>query len=155
VPLLKPPHPQLSKIATLRARPLTRAHLCSPIARPRRLGHIRQGKPYFAAKFHRAEAFFTRLFAPTRRRNTQHLCRYFTVPQLWEIGQTSQLTRADRESLRGGDQWYQGQLFDHACRESVDKGLSPHQVSALVNPGSGATKKASSGEFVGNWWLQR
>jgi len=46
-------------------------------------------RPPQRQKFHRAEAFFTRLFAPTRRANTQHLCRYFTVRQLWEIGQTN------------------------------------------------------------------
>ena len=87
-------------------------------------------------KFHRAEAFFTRLFAPTPRVDIQHLCRYFTVRQLWESGQTSQLTRTDRESLRNGDQRYQGQLFDHAYREwAAGKGLSPADISAIVNSG--------------------
>jgi hypothetical protein len=81
----------------------------------------------------RAEMFFTRLFAPTPRVDIQHLCRYFTVRQLWESGQTSQLTRTDRESLRDGDQRYQGQLFDHAYREWAAKGLSPADISALVN----------------------
>ncbi len=41
-------------------------------------------------KFHRAEAFFNRTSIPTPRVNTQHVCRYFTVRQLWESGQTRQ-----------------------------------------------------------------
>ena len=77
--------------------------------------------------------FITRLFAPTPRVDIQHLCRYSTVRQLWESGQTSQLTRTDRESLRDGDQRYQGQLFDHAYREWAATGLSPADISALVN----------------------
>jgi hypothetical protein len=38
VPLLKPPDPQLPKSATLRARQVTRAHVCSPISCLSRLG---------------------------------------------------------------------------------------------------------------------
>jgi hypothetical protein len=87
-----------------------------------------------SAKFHRAEAFFTRLFAPSPRVNPQHLCRYFTVRQLWESGQTAQLTCADREFLRDGDQRYQGQFFDQTYREWTSKGLAPNEISALVNP---------------------
>lgn len=86
-------------------------------------------------KFHRAEAFFTRLFAATDRVNTQHLCRYFAVRRLWESGQTSQLTRTDRELLRHGDQRYQGHLFDQMYQDWVTKALSPNEVKALVNPG--------------------
>ena len=93
-------------------------------------------------KFRRAEAFFTRRFARTPRVNPQPLCRYFTVRQLWESGQTGQLTRTDRELLRDGDQRYQGQLFDHAYREWGAKGLSPAEVNALVNPGPEQQKMA-------------
>jgi len=85
-------------------------------------------------KFHRAEAFFTRLFAATHRVNTQHLYRYFAVRRLWESGQTSELTRTDRELLRDGDQRYQGHLFDQMYQDWVTKGLSPTEVNALVNP---------------------
>src|SRR5260370_32496854 len=88
------------------------------------------------------ECFFPRLFAATHRVNTQHLCRYFAVRRLWESGQTSQLTRTDRELLRDGDQRYQGQLFDHAYREYLATGLSPAQVNTLVNPGSDQQKMA-------------
>jgi hypothetical protein len=95
-----------------------------------------------AGKFHRAEAFFTRLLAPTARIDTHHLFRYFTIRRLWESGQTSQLTRTDRELLRDGDQRYQGQLFDHAYREYVARGLSTAQVNALVNSGSEPQKMA-------------
>jgi hypothetical protein len=95
-----------------------------------------------AGKFRRAEAFFTRLFAPTTRVNTQHLWQYFTVRQLWERGQTSQLTRADRELLRDGDHRYQGQTFDHMYREWQASGLSPTQLNTLVNPDSGQPKMA-------------
>ena len=89
-----------------------------------------------AGKFHRAEAFFTRRLAPTARIDTHHLFRYFTIRQLWESGETSHLTRTDRELLRDGDQRYQGRLFDHAYREWLARGLSPAQVHTLVNPGS-------------------
>jgi hypothetical protein len=85
-------------------------------------------------KFHRAEAFFTRVFAATHRVNTQYLCRYFAVRRLWESGQTSQLTRTDRELLRHGDQRYQGYLFDQIYQDWVTKGLSPTEVKTLVNP---------------------
>jgi hypothetical protein len=87
-----------------------------------------------AAKFHRAEAFFTRLFAPSRRINPHHLCQYFTVRQLWENGQTSQLTRTDRDLLRDGDQRFQTKVFADAYRDWVAKGLSPDDLNSLVNP---------------------
>ena len=87
-----------------------------------------------AAKFHRAEAFFTRLFTPSPRVNSQHLRQYFAVRQLWESGQTSQLTRADRDVLRDGDQRYQGQLFAEVYRECASKELTPDEISTLVNP---------------------
>lgn len=95
-----------------------------------------------AGKFHRAEGFFTRLLGPAPRVDTQQLVRYFTIRQLWESGQTSQLTRADRDLLRDGDQRYQDQLFDHAYREYLTRGLSPAQVNTLVNPGSERQKMA-------------
>jgi len=95
-----------------------------------------------AGKFHRAEAFFARRLAPTARIDAHHLFRYFSIRQLWESGQTSQLTRADRELLRDGDQRYQGQLFDHTYREYLAGGLSPAQVNTLVNPGSERQKMA-------------
>jgi hypothetical protein len=87
-----------------------------------------------AAKFRRAEAFFTRLFAPSPRVNTQLLCRYFTVRQLWESGQTSQLTRADRDVLRDGDQRYQSKIFADAYRDWAAKGLTPEDLGTLLNP---------------------
>jgi hypothetical protein len=87
-----------------------------------------------AAKFHRAEAFFTRLFAPSPRVNSQHLNQYFTVRQLWESGQTDQLTRSDRDLLRIGDQRYQDQLFDRAYREWAAKGLTPADLDTLFSP---------------------
>ncbi len=37
----------------------------------------------------------------------------------------SQLTRADRDLLRDGDQRYQDQLFDHAYREWIDQRTLP------------------------------
>ena len=87
-----------------------------------------------AAKFQRAKAFFTRMFAPSPRVNPQHLRQYFTVRQLWENGQTSQLTRTDRDLLRDGDQRYQSQFFDQVYRGWVSKGLEPNEVTAFVNP---------------------
>jgi hypothetical protein len=99
-------------------------------------------------KFHRAEAFFTRMFAATHRVDTQHLCRYFAVRRLWESGQTSQLTRTDRELLRDGDQRYQGQLFDHAYREYLATALSAAQVNTLVNPGSEQQKMAFKSQLL-------
>ena len=89
-----------------------------------------------ARKFHRAEACFTRFFAPTARIDAHHLHRYFTIRHLWESGQTSQLTRADRDLLRDGDQRYQGPSFDHSYREFVAQGVSPAQLDTLMNPGS-------------------
>ena len=49
---------------------------------------------------------------------------------------TSQLTRADRDLLRDGDQRYQGPLFAHGYREFIAQGLSPDQVDTLMDPGS-------------------
>jgi len=89
-----------------------------------------------ARKFHRAEAFFTRRLAPTARIDTHHLFRYFTIRHLWESGETGQLTRADRELLRDGDQRYQARLFDHAYREYLARGLSATQLNTLVSPAS-------------------
>src|SRR6266851_5475836 len=93
-------------------------------------------------KFHRAEAFFNRTSIPTPRVNTQHVCRYFSVRQLWESGQTSQRTRPDRELLRDGDQRYQGHLFDQMYQDWVTKGLSPTEVNALINPSPERQKMA-------------
>ncbi len=87
-----------------------------------------------AVKFLRAEAFFTRLFAPSPRVNPQHLRQYFSVRQLWENGQTDKLTRSDRDLLRDGDQRYQSKIFADAYREWTSKGLAPDEISALVNP---------------------
>jgi hypothetical protein len=95
-----------------------------------------------AEKFHRAEAFFTRRFDPTPRVDTHHLYRYFIIRQLWESGQTGQLTRTDRELLRDGDQRYQGQLFEHAYREWVANRFSLSEVSLLVNPSPERQKMA-------------
>jgi len=95
-----------------------------------------------AAKFSRAEAFFTRLFAPASPVNTQHLTRYFTVRQLWENGHTDQLTRADRDHLRDGDQRYQNKIFAEAYRDWAAKKLTPDDLSTLVNPSSGEQKMA-------------
>jgi hypothetical protein len=222
VPLLKPPLPQLPKSPNLRARPVTRAHVSSPIACLRRLGtsgersrtyaaiderpvcvlvepddnapngardirneslplllgrpepgpdhsvaafghcdsasnsllafvsHLENHQPLLrhlpafeiyavpsAAKFHRAEAFFTRLFAPTRRVTTQHLCRYFTVRQLWEIGQTSQLTR-----IAGWRSAVPRPIIRPRVSGVGGQRLFRHEVSALVNPGSEQQKMA-------------
>ncbi len=93
-------------------------------------------------KFHRAEGFFNRTSIPTPRVNTQHVCRYFSVRRLWESGQTSELTRTDRELLRDGDQRYQGHLFDQMYQDWVTKGLSPTEVNALINPSPERQKMA-------------
>jgi len=86
------------------------------------------------AKFHRAEKVVTRLFAPSPHANPQHLCQYFTIRRLWENGQTSQLTRSDRDLLRDGDQRYQGQFFANAYQEWASKALSPTDLGTLFNP---------------------
>ena len=95
-----------------------------------------------ARKFHRAEAFSTRQYAPPPPVDTQRLCRYFTVRQLWESHKYGSLTRADRDLLRDGDKRYQGHLFDQTYRDWITKGLTPTEVNALINPGSERQKMA-------------
>ncbi len=80
--------------------------------------------------FHWAEAFFNRVFNPRPRVNPQPVCRDFTVRQVWESGQTSQLTRPDRELLRHGDQRYQEHLFDQMHQDWVAEGLSSTEANA-------------------------
>ena len=93
-------------------------------------------------KFDRAQAFFTRHCTPPPRVDTQHLCRYFTVRQLWESHKYESLTRADRDLLRDGNKRFQGHLFDQTYRDWTSKGLSPTQVNTLVNPGPERQKMA-------------
>jgi hypothetical protein len=93
-------------------------------------------------KLHRAEAFSTRQYASPPPVDTQHLCRYFTVRQLWESHKHGSLTRADRDLLRDGDKRYQGHLFDQTYRDWITKGLTPTKVNALINPGSERPKMA-------------
>jgi hypothetical protein len=87
-----------------------------------------------AGKFHRAGAFFTRQCTAHPRIDTQHLCRYFTVRQLWDQNKHSLLTRADRDLLRDGDKRFQGQLLEQTYRDWTSKGLSQTEVNTLVNP---------------------
>jgi len=65
-----------------------------------------------AAKFHRAQGFFSRTFDSNTPVDTAQLARYFYIRQLWESHKTESLTRADRDLLRDGDKRFQGFLFE-------------------------------------------
>ena len=86
------------------------------------------------SKFHRAAAFFARLFGNEDGLDARHLVRYFQLRLLWETNRTSMLSRADRDFLRAGDKRYHGEPFDSAYQKWASKGLSDPDIDRLLGP---------------------
>jgi len=94
------------------------------------------------SKFHRATAFFARVFGNDGHVDARHLVRYFQLRLLWETNRTTMLTRADRDFLRAGDKRYNGEPFDSAFRKWASTGLSDPDIDALLGPPQSRPKRS-------------
>jgi hypothetical protein len=94
------------------------------------------------SKFHRAAAFFARLFGNGGDLDARHLVRYFQLRLLWETNRASMLSRADQDFLRAGDKRYHGELFDSAYRKWASKGLSDPDIDTLLGPAPSRPKRS-------------
>jgi hypothetical protein len=86
------------------------------------------------SKFHRAGAFFSRLFGDSGSVDARHLVRYFQLRLLWETNRTGMLSRADRDFLRAGDNRYDGEPFESGYQKWATQRLSDADIDALLGP---------------------
>jgi len=68
-------------------------------------------------RFARARRLFDSLMPKHTQVDTRELLYYFRIARLWEIGETAELTRQDREFLRAGDQKFRCEPFTSIYRK--------------------------------------
>jgi hypothetical protein len=85
-------------------------------------------------KLDRASQVFNAIFRNAKRPDPGHLAGYFQIRRLWETGQNSSLTRADRDLLRAGDTQYKGEPFESAYQKWFAASVSEVDLDALFGP---------------------
>lgn len=68
-------------------------------------------------KCQRAQGFFTRRITCSAPIDVAHLKKYFAIRSSWESGKTADLTRADRDLLRQGDEQYRDAFLEEIYRK--------------------------------------